>query len=67
MDENEKWKLSKESDCPKCFEIQPYYWNAEINGSWTCSCGSKKFPKIDKAMIARLSKFINGDRLKVKD
>lgn len=56
MNENEKWKLSKESDCPKCFETQPYHWNAEINGSWACKCGKNKMPKITKEILDKISR-----------
>lgn len=57
-DENELWKLKKESDCPRCFDMQPTYWNSERDGAWSCSCGSRTMPYLNDELINEIaSKF----------
>ena len=54
-------KYKNNWDCSKCGAIQPYFWDYQRDGLWSCGCGfdAKKINlKLKKALI-KLEKEMN--------
>ena len=37
-------------ECPRCHEIEPYFWDQKKDGLWLCKCYDRPAKNIDEAV-----------------